>query len=384
MITRLSEEIIKHLLTGFPCVAIIGPRQVGKTTLAQRIRIDYPKTIYLDLGLQRDFHKLNDPESYLDQFRDYLVIIDEVQRRKELFPLLRALIDQNRRPGRFLLLGSASPELLMESSETLAGRIAYWELTPFLVPEIIPAHKIFDLWIRGGFPDPFLNKKFWLEWMNNFSRTYIERDLPLLGFPTDSRTGERLWRMLAHYHGNILNYADISKSLELTIPTIKKYIGYFEHAFLVRILYPYFSNVKSRLVKSPKVYIRDSGIFHYLLGIENKEELFGHPAMGASWEGFVIDQISSLLPMNRKIWFYRTHDGAELDLVITRGDKPIAGIEIKFGSGISVSRGNTEAVKVLKTKQNFVVIRENEDYLLSNGFRVCGLERFLDQYLKTL
>ena len=384
MISRISENKIKDLLNGFPCVAIIGPRQVGKTTLAKQIQELYINPVYLDLELQRDLIKLDDPETYLKQFEDQLIIIDEVQRKKELFPVLRALIDQNRKPGRFLLLGSAAPDLLRNSSESLAGRIAYYELTPFLVPEIVKSFQLMDLWFRGGFPDPFLNQKYWLDWMNNFIKTYVERDLPNLGFPADSITGERIWTMMAHHHGGLINYAEIGKSLELSIHTVKKYVGFLEKAFLVRLIPPFHSNAKKRLVKSPKVYIRDSGIFHFLSGIESKRQLFGHPKMGASWEGFVIEQIIPLLPPNRKLYFYRTHDGAELDLVVTRGGEPVAGIEIKFGSGIRVSRGNTEAVHFLDTKQNFLIIKDDEDYLLSNGFQVCGLSVFLDKYLPAI
>jgi predicted AAA+ superfamily ATPase len=325
--------------------------------------------------------KLDDAETYLGQFQDYLIIIDEVQRKKELFPVLRALIDQNRKPGRFLLLGSAAPDLLKNSSETLAGRIAYCELFPFALPEIYPAFEIERLWLKGGYPSPFLLDSFWLDWMNNFTKTYFERDLPNLGFPADSITGERLWFMLSHYHGNLVNFAEIGKSLDLSYHTIKKYIAFLENAFLIRTIKPFHSNLKKRLVKSPKVYIRDSGIMHYLLGIETIEELFGHPKKGASWEGFVIEQIIALLPQNRKTYFYRTHDGAELDLVITKGVHPVAGIEIKFGSDTKPSRGNTEAVQFLKTRQNFIIVNKNEDYVLSNGFRVCGLQVFLEKYL---
>jgi hypothetical protein len=384
MIPRISAQKISDLLNGFPCVAIIGPRQVGKTTLAKQIQQGYKSSLYLDLELRNDFVKLEDPETYLKQFEDRLVIIDEVQRKKELFPVLRALIDQKRIPGRFLLLGSAAPELLRNSSESLAGRIAYHELTPFLISEVYPEYGIMDLWLRGGFPDPFLHKKYWPAWMNNFTRTYFERDLPNLGFPGDSVTGERLWTMLAHYHGNIVNYAEIGKSLELSIHTIKKYIRFLENAFLVRMISPYHSNAKKRLVKSPKVYIRDSGIMHYLAGIETVDQLLGHPKKGASWEGFVIEQILPLLSNNRKVYFYRTHDGAELDLIITKGDNPVAGIEIKFGAGPRISRGNTEAAQFLKTEQNFILVKDDEDYLLSNGFRVCGLITFLQKYLVTI
>jgi predicted AAA+ superfamily ATPase len=384
MIDRISELKVGELLKGFPCVALIGPRQVGKTTLARKIQKKYTTAVYLDLELQRDYIKLDDAEMYLNQFEERLVIIDEVQRKKDLFPVLRALIDKNRIPGRFLLLGSAGPELLRNSSETLAGRIAYHELYPLVWQEVMGKYEMNDLWFRGGFPDPFLNKKYWLDWMINFSKTYFERDLPNLGFPANSVLGERLWTMMAHFHGNLVRYAELGRSLELSIHTIKHYLSFLQNTFLIRIIQPFHSNVKKRLVKAPKVYIRDSGILHYLLGLDELEQLHGHPKKGASWEGFVLEQIANALIPNRRMYFYRTYDGAELDLVITRGDQPVATIEIKYGSDARLSRGNTEAVQSLKTDNNFLIIKESEDYKLSNHFRVCGLDVFLSNYINQI
>ncbi|MCF6169686.1 MAG: ATP-binding protein [Bacteroidales bacterium] len=381
MIHRIGQIKVESLLQGFPCVAIIGPRQVGKTTLAKQIRKLYPNAVYLDMELQSDFLKLEDAETYLAQFEDRLIIIDEVQRRKELFPVLRALIDANRRPGRFLLLGSASPDLIRDSSESLAGRIAYFELSPFLIQEVKSGFSVEDLWFRGGFPDPFLHPEIWTDWMNNFINTYFDRDLPNLGFPADSTTGRRLWLMLAHLHGNLIRYSDLAKSLELSIHTIKKYISFLENAFLIRTVKPYYSNIRKRLVKAPKVYIRDSGILHFLLGINTREELMGNPKMGASWEGFVLEQLLPLFPLNREIFFYRTHDGAELDVVITKGGIPDVGVEIKYGSDVRLSRGNTQAIEALNTKHNFVLVKNEEDYLLKSGTRVCGLLTFIEKYL---
>jgi predicted AAA+ superfamily ATPase len=384
MIKRFSETKVIELLQGFPCVAIVGSRQTGKTTLAKEIRKRYKSSLYLDMELSKDFRKLDDAETYLQQFSDRLVIIDEVQRRKELFPVLRALIDQKRIPGRFLLLGSASPDLLRDSSETLAGRIAYHELPPLILAELPDKFETNDLWMYGGYPDAFLNKNYWLTWMNNYVRTYFERDLPNLGFPGDSLTGERLWSMLAHYHGNIVNYAELGRSMELSINTIKSYISFLQHAFLIRIIEPFHINLKKRLVKSPKVYIRDSGILHYLSGIDDYQQVIGHPKMGASWEGFVIEQIIPGFRPNRGIYFYRTHDGAELDLVITKGNKTLASLEIKHGSDAKPTRGNTEAVQTLNTSANFIIIKDDEDYLLSSGFRVCGIKIFLSRYQKEI
>ena len=381
MIKRLAENKIKELANYFPCVAIIGPRQVGKTTLAKQIiAFLQDKYEYIDLELQTDAEKLTDPETYFLSFPDKNFVIDEVQQNKKLFPVLRALIDQDRRPGRFILLGSASPDLLRDSSESLAGRIAYYELTPLMIEEIDEEKTLEDLWFYGGFPDALLKNHQWADWMNNYIRTYFERDLINLGLNADSNVTRRLWYMLAHSHGNIINFSDYAKSLELSGKTIKSYIHFFEQAFLIRELQPYYFNLKKRLVKSPKVYIRDSGLLHFILGLEKPEDLYNHPKMGASWEGFIIEQILSRIKMNRQTYFFRTHNGAELDLIIERGGIPVAGIEIKYGSNFTPSRGNSESIQTLKTNNNFIIVRGNEDFMHKN-FRVCGIEIFLKKYL---
>ncbi len=382
MIKRVIENKFLKLFKSFPCVALIGPRQVGKTTLVKEIQKQIKSdSIYLDLELTSDFNKLLDAETFLSQNISKTIIIDEVQRKKDLFPLLRALIDKNKKKAKLILLGSASPDLLRDSSETLAGRIAYLELTPFVIPEIINKYSIERLWIQGGFPDAFLQKDIWEEWMRNFVSTYLEKDLPQLGFSADRLTAQRLWTMIAHNHGSLINYSEFSKSLEISVPTVKKYINFLESAFLVRQLESYHFNIKKRVVKSPKIYIRDSGILHYLLGLHNLNEILGYPKMGSSWEGFIIEQIQALLPKHLHIYFYRTSDGSELDLVIEKGGHPYVGIEIKYGSNVRPVKGNTEAIKALKTKHNFVIIKNDEDYLLSNGFRVCGINFFIKQYL---
>jgi len=384
MIKRLIESKARELLAYFPAIAIIGPRQVGKTTLAKLISLDLEQSIYLDLESPRDLNKLSDPETFLLQHINKTVVLDEVQRKKELFPILRSLIDKNNTKARFILLGSASPDLIRDASESLAGRIAYLELTPFLIPEIIKDHDLDSLWFRGGFPEPFMLKKPWLPWMENFIKTYIERDLPILGFTSNPIRTERFWGMLAHYHGNIINMNELSKSLEISVNTVKSYLAFFENAFLIRILKPFHSNLKKRIIKSPKVYIRDAGIFHYFLGLENKSDIYGHPKLGASWEGFIIEQIMNLLPPNRKGYFYRTYDGSEIDLVIEKGGVPVAAIEIRLGSDSRPTRGNSLAVQILKTKNNFIVIKEKEDYMHSENFRIVGIEDFLIKYLPNL
>jgi uncharacterized protein len=384
MINRWEENNILELLQDFPCVGLIGPRQVGKTTLAKKIQKEFPSSIYLDLESNADFNRLDDAESYLLHYEGQLIIIDEVQRKKELFPLLRSLIDRNRRSGKFLLLGSASPDLIRDSSESLAGRITYVELTPLTIPELPADYPLQEIWMYGGFPDALLKQKRWSTWMNDFIRTYIERDLPQLGFSAAGTTGRRLWTMLAHYHGNLFQYADLGKSLGITIPTVKTYISFLEKSFLVRILEPYHSNIKKRLVKTPKVYIRDSGVLHFLLGMNSFNDLNGHPKIGASWEGFVIEQILTYLPINRGFYFYRSHDGAELDLVITKGDSPYAGIEIKYGSDVRPTRGNTEAINTLKPEKSYLISYQEEDYMHSSGFHVCGIKQFLQNYIRDL
>ena len=384
MIKRLTEAKVMEALRYFPAVAIIGPRQVGKTTLLKQIQKKYKKpSIYLDLEKRSDYDKLDDPETFLRQYERQLVIIDEVQRKNELFPELRSLIDEHRNPGRFVLLGSASPELIKNSSESLAGRIAYIELSGLNCLEV-PANKINELWLRGGFPDAFLKKIPVTLWMENFIRTYLEQDLPSLGFTANRPLAHRLWTMLSHNHGNLINYSDLSRSLELSSKTVKRHVDFLEHTFLVRQLKPFHANLGKRLVKSPKIYLRDSGMLHHLLDIETNEQLISHIKLGASWEGFVIEQITALLGNKANVYFYRTHEGAELDLVIEKKGKLLAGIEIKFGSNVKPSRGNMEAVSTLKTKQNFIIIREEVDYMINNNFRTCGLRKFLITYLPGL
>lgn len=381
-IKRKYLSKIKENMKWFPCVVIIGPRQVGKTTLV-RDMIQSTKGVfmYLDLELDSDLDKLSDPETFLRRHADKTIIMDEVQRSPKLFPLLRALIDLDNRPGRFILLGSASPALIQDSSESLAGRIAFVEVHPFDVMETDRRIKLNQVWLKGGFPAPLLGKSPWQNWMANYTRTYIESDLPQLGFPANRNVSRKIWAMLAHYHGNLVNYSELAKSLEISVNTAKSYVQFLENALLIRTLPSWHENSGKRLVKAPKVYLRDSGILHYFLDIADDEALQLHPKLGSSWEGFVIEQIAAQLEDEFRFYFYRTHDGAELDLVLEKRGKKVAAIEIKMGSKVSLSKGNMIAFKDLNCKHQFVITLKSETYSLSNGAVVCDLKTFLKHYL---
>jgi len=384
VIERLYQAKAQQILDFFPVLGIVGPRQVGKTTLAKSLYPHDKKIIYLDLQSPTDREKLENPESFFNQFDDHLIVIDEIQKNKRLFPILRASIDKNRKPGRFIILGPASPDLIRDSSESLAGRIAYLELSVLNVAEITDTYQTQKLWLEGGYPEPFLKPKMGSLWKKNYIQTYLERDLPLLGLGMNPIQTQRLWQIIAHLHGQLINKAEISKSLEINSKTIKKTLDFLEQAFIIRQLQPYHTNIKKRIVKSPKIYFRDTGILHYMHGIAKMEELFGHPKMGSSWEGFVIEQIYQLKNDQCNLFFFRTHNGAELDLIIEKNGKPSAGIEIKFGDKAGLSRGNTEAANELAVEKRFVIRQGGEDWKTKNDFTVTSLETFLKTHLPQL
>jgi len=387
MINRTLSKNIKDSLTFFPVVAIIGPRQVGKTTLARQIMSDLGKpVIYLDLERQSDYFKLNDPELFLLQHADKLIVIDEVQNKKELYPLLRSLVDQTHRPGQFLLLGSASPELIRHSSESLAGRVAYHQLRPFDLSEIPDDITQNDLWIKGGFPKALMAKTNDLgySWMENFISTYLNRDLLQLGLSASPKTIRDLWTMMAHLNGHLFNSTTLSNSLGVTIPTIRRYVNFLEEAFLLKSLHPYSWNMKKRLVKSPKVYLTDTGILHYLLGVNDFNALSGNPVVGSSWESFVLNQISAIKKTKTDLYFYRTHHNAEIDLVFTKGLNVIAAAEIKYSNLPQLTKGNFMAFEDLNAPMNFVITPSSDDYIFEESIRVCSLKAFLFNYLPSL
>lgn len=379
MIPRFIQPRLLDDLAHVPVSVLLGPRQVGKTTLAQTIRTQIGKeSIYLDLELTTDAEVLDNAESYLSSKADKLVIIDEVQRKPALFPLIRALVDQQRQPGRFLLLGSASPTLIRHSAESLAGRVSYSELAPFSLPEIESQIRWRDHWFNGGFPEPLLmaNSARVGRWLDDFVSAFVERDLRPLGYQIGTPTLTRLMQMLTTVHGNLLNISELSRSLGLSSPTISGYLDLLEGGFLIHRLPPYFANVSKRLVKSPKLYIRDSGILHRLARIRLASDLPTHILVGASWEGYVIEQLRRTA-YETEFYFYRTQAGAECDLFVILPDGRRACIEIKFSDVPKLTRGFYESVKDLAPDFRYILVPQGRTYTTSENVTVCPLPEFL-------
>jgi len=377
VIIRNLAVQLKNKLKKSPAIAILGPRQVGKTTLAKSLSSDY---IYLDMENPRDVAKLQDAYTFLESLQDYTVIIDEVQLLPELFSLLRPLIDAKRTPGRFILLGSASPELVKGVSETLAGRISYNELCSIGLTELPNELSFEQHWFRGGFPESILAETDLLskEWIDDFIVSYVERDLAKM-FNVDLAPTllRNFWSMLAHLNGNLFNGESFARSLGVSAPTVNKYLDFLEGGFLIRRLHPWFVNAKKRLIKSPKTYIRDTGILHRLLNIPGYNDLFGHPAVGASWEGYVIEQIYQMKAKQTDLFFYRTQTGAECDLILVQGITPIACIEIKLSNAPTVSKGFVSCIKDLEPKYKYIITPKSETYLSSHDIKITNIKTFL-------
>jgi len=378
MIERKITPQLQQYLAQFPAVTLLGPRQVGKTTLAKRLRTKIP-SIYLDLENPQDLEKLEDPRGYLLKHRGKLIILDEVQRLPNIFQILRGLIDEGIEAGfptgQYLLLGSASIELLKQSSESLAGRIAYLELTPLDMTEI-KNNQLERLWIRGGFPQSFLalNEQQSVIWRSNFIQTYLERDIPQLGPRIPAETLRRFWTMLAHLQGSPFNASKIAKSLGVDGKTVTKYLDLMVDLLLVRRLQPYHANVGKRLVKSPKVYLRDSGLLHTLLRLDDAEDVLSHPITGESWEGFVIENLIGSVPDRTEVSYYRTSAGAEIDLLLDLGRKyGIWAIEIKRSLAPKVSKGFYISVEDVNPSKAFVLYAGDERYPKGNGVEAIGL-----------
>ena len=382
MYQRLSQQKLIQRLQQFPAVGLLGPRQVGKTTLAFAQKALYPDALYLDLELPSAQRQMDDPEAFLMAHAQQLVILDEVQRMPELFGILRGVIDQRRRmgqaSGQFLLLGSATGVLMQQSSESLAGRVAYVELPPLLAPEIFTDQpSVADLnalWVRGGFPLSWLapSDADSMTWREVFMATYLEKDIPALGPRIPATTLRRLWTMLAHHQGELLDLSKLAAALAISGQTVSRYIDLLCDLMLVRRLPAWHGNVGKRLIRSPKVYVRDSGLVHALLGLPNLDAVLGHPIAGSSWEGFVMEQLINAAPQAQAS-FYRTSNGAEVDLVLTFRNQQTWVIEIKRSSAPTVSRGFYQAATDLGAVRKLLVAPVAQPYPLKDGIEVVDV-----------
>ncbi|RMG41087.1 MAG: ATP-binding protein [Candidatus Dadabacteria bacterium] len=373
-------SLLREALKASPVVALLGPRQSGKTTLAREFSKQQKrwKAVYhFDLESPRDSARLSDPLLALENLKG-LIVIDEIQHNPEIFPVLRVLADQRKRDTRFLILGSASSELINRSSESLAGRIYFVELTPLLAEEV-PSDSWQTLWQRGGFPPSFLaaSDQESYRWRSDFVRTFLERDIPQFGIKIPASALGRFWQMLTHVHGNILDYSELGRSLSVSDTTVRRYLDVLTDTYMVRVLKPWHENISKRQVKSPKVYIRDSGILHQLLGIRDQTSLEGHPKVGASWEGFCLEQIiAKYKPGRDEYFFWSTHQGAELDLMIKIGDKKI-GFEIKRTSAPKLTKGLKIAMHDLKLKKLYYIVPGQHSFDLTSNVHVSGLDKLL-------
>ena len=383
MIKRFIADALDKHLTQVPAVALLGARQVGKTTLAKSITKDV-NAVYLDLEAPEDLLKLSDPGSFLGAHNDKLIILDEIQRAPDLFMVLRGIIDQNRQRGRksgqFLLLGSASMELLRQSSESLAGRIRYIEMGGLNALETgrdAAGHQ--KLWLRGGFPDSYLagDDEASMDWLEDLIRTYLERDVPQMGFRIPAGRLRRLWTMLAHGQGEPANHTKLAGNLEIGGKTVGHYMDILTDLLLLRRLEPWHANVKKRLVKTPRHYIRDSGIQHRLLGIGSYDDLLSNPVLGKSWEGFVIENIHSVLPRHAETYYYRTAAGAEIDLLIKMPSSEIWAIEIKHGMAPKLGKHFNRICEDVGAHQKYVIYGGDDEFPVGNDVTVTSLAKFM-------
>lgn len=379
MYKRQTHHFVQSALESQAAVVLLGPRQVGKTTLALDIASEQP-SVYLDLERDANRQILTEPDLYLDEQAGKLVILDEVQQMPGLFKSLRGQIDQRRRAGfragQFLLLGSASNVLLQQSAESLAGRVRYIEMPPLQLTEV-GADQLNALWLRGGFPDSFMasSDQASMDWRLDFLRTYLERDIPALGPRIPAATLRRFWTMLAHVQGGLLNAAALAEGLGVSGQTIGRYLDLLVDLMLVRRLQPWHENVGKRLVKSPKVYVRDSGVVHALLSIGTIEGLLGHPVVGGSWEGFCIEALLAAAPTGTEPFFYRTSAGAELDLVLRLPGGDIWAVEIKRTTAPKVSRGFYVGAEDIKASRKLLIYAGEHDVPVAEGVRAMPLEQ---------
>lgn len=352
-------------------LALLGPRQCGKTTLA-RMFAKNKTHVFFDLENPTDLANLSNPKLALEDLKG-LIVIDEIQRRPDLFPVLRALVDRSKKNTRFLILGSASRDLIKQGSETLAGRIRYIELSPFSKFEVKDSQK---LWVQGGFPSSYLaksSKDSW-QWRQSYIQTFLEKDIPQLGITIPANTLRRFWMMLAHYHGNLFNASEIGQSLQITDKPIRRYLDILTGTFMVRQLQPWFENIGKRQIKSPKIYIRDTGILHYLLGVMNRKDLTSHPKLGFSWEGFALETVMRATPAeSENFYFWATQSRAELDLLWVRGNRRI-GFEFKFTDSPKITKSMTIALEDLKLSQMIIIIPGKHAFKLNQKITVMGLD----------
>lgn len=382
---RITDELEKRL-DEVPAVVLLGARQSGKTTLALKLAGKRP-SIYLDLESEQDRAKLSEPELYLNMHRNKLVIIDEIHRAPALFPILRGIIDRSRREGKssgmYLLLGSAALEMLRQSGETLAGRVSYFELDPF---DILETKCVTDnIWLRGGFPDSYLasSDEVSFRWRRDFIRSYLERDIPQFGVQIPAERLRRFWTMLAHNQGTLLNKTSLAQNMGVDVKTASKYIDLLVDLLLVRQLYPWFTNTRKRLIKSPKVFIRDSGLVHALLSISSTESLFSHPVLGMSWEGFVIEQLISVAPDFVEAFFYRTSSGAEIDLVLVFPDGTKWAIEVKRSLSPRPAKGFYSACNDIQPDRKLIVYPGTDRYPITDNIEVLSTMTLCQELMKS-
>jgi predicted AAA+ superfamily ATPase len=378
-IKRRAEDLVIQYLKIFPVVAILGPRQCGKSTLIKKLSEYWGTSLFLDLQYENDFGKLAQPTIFFETNADKIICLDEIQLYPELFSVLRSVVDRNRQNGKFVLLGSASRDLIQHTSESLAGRIGLLHLSPFVLNEVdnLQGFSLNTFWLRGGFPDSYLaeNDAFSTIWRDNFIRTFVERDIPQLGFQIPALQLRRFLMMCAHNQGQLMNYSKLAESLGLTHPTIRRYVDLLEQTFILRTLSPYEVNVKKRLVKSPKVFVRDSGLLHQLLAISDFNALLGNPIFGSSWEGVVIENVLVNHP-DWEYYFYRTATGDELDLILVKGNQRIA-IECKASAAPKLTKGFWRAIDVVQPQKTYIIVPIPVSYEIAPNVTVSGLSEFL-------
>lgn len=370
----IEDEILKHFKK-IPVTAIIGARQVGKSTLSRRILSHFKDYVYLDLELEKNRNVLKEPYLFFEENRHKIICIDEIQIMPHLFSEIKGLVDEYPKT-KFLILGSSSPDLIKKASETMAGRVFYYEIPPFLWVEVNKKYSYKTHWLKGGLPKSLLSSNAYSkEWRKNYIRTFLERDIRQFGFNIPSETLKRLWTMLAHINGQVLNYSQLANTLGLSSPTIKGYIDILEYTFMIRRLQPYYQNVSKRIIKSPKIYIRDTGILHSLLDIDNWNGLFYHPVYGFSWESYVIENVVHKFK-DYQPFYYRTSNGSEIDLLLIKDRKKIA-IDIKASAQPHISEGFINAIQDLKVDKAFVIAQSDLKYNIHKNIAVYPFEKFM-------